>query len=333
MLRVLSGIQPTGRTHLGNYLGALRQWERDQHEADSYYAIVDLHAITVEHSPASLRDAVLELSAVLFACGIDPEVATVFLQSQIPAHAQLGWVMECTATFGELSRMTQFKDKGRGSESIRAGLLTYPALMAADILLYQADRVPIGEDQKQHLELARDLVQRFNRLYGETLRLPEPAIPKIAARVMDLQSPLQKMSKSTSRDSGIVYLLDTPSQIKKKISRAVTDTDGRLVYEPENADKAGLNNLLEIYAALDEKMPEELAASFSGYGALKSELSDVLIAHLEPLQKRYLELISDKGELLALLGIGRDRANTVANETLSAVYEAVGFIVSPTKSV
>lgn len=329
MLRVLSGIQPTGRTHLGNYLGALRQWERDQHEADSYYAIVDLHAITVEHSPLALREAVLELGAILFACGIDPQVATVFLQSQIPAHAQLGWVMECTATFGELSRMTQFKDKGRGSESIRAGLLTYPALMAADILLYQADRVPIGDDQKQHLELARDLVQRFNRLYGETLKVPEPSIPKVAARVMDLQSPLQKMSKSTSRDSGIVYLLDSPSEIKKKISRAVTDTDGRLVYEPENAEKAGLNNLLEIYAALDTTRPEELAASFSGYGALKSELSDNLIAHLEPVQSRYSELISDKGELLALLEIGRNRANVIANETLSAVYEAVGFLVSP----
>ena len=326
MPRIFSGIQPSGSVHLGNYLGALRNWVSEQHEADCYYSIVDLHAITAEHNPEALRDATKELATTLFAIGLDPDISCLFVQSHVPEHAQLAWIMESMVTFGELSRMTQFKDKGRGEEKVRASLFTYPALMAADILLYRTDKVPVGDDQRQHIELARDAAARFNNAYGEVFTVPESMIPKVGARVMDLQNPLKKMSKSSSSDAGLIYLNEDPSRIAKKIKRAVTDTENKVAYEPTNPAKAGVSNLLEIYSALTSIPPEDAADRFSNYGALKSELAEIVIEHLTVIQSRIKDISGDPSELLRLLKIGAAKARATASSTLSDAKSAIGFL-------
>ncbi|MEY4229199.1 MAG: tryptophanyl-tRNA synthetase, partial [Actinomycetota bacterium] len=268
MTRVLSCIQPTGDVHLGNYLGALLNWVGGQHECDAFHGIVDLHALTVTDTPGVIGAATLTTAAALFAVGLDPEIATVFVQSHVPEHSQLGWVMECTVSFGELSRMTQFKDKSakREGEFISAGLFTYPALMAADILLYDADEVPVGDDQRQHLEITRDVAIRFNSRFGDTFVVPKAAVPKAGARVMDLQDPTSKMSKSSTTDAGLVNLLDPPSVIAKKFKRAVTDSDSEVRYD--RAAKPGVSNLLEILSACTGESPEALADRYTQYGPL-----------------------------------------------------------------
>lgn len=326
MTRVLSCIQPTGSVHLGNYLGALRNWVSGQHEKDVFHGIVDLHALTTTTEPGVVGAATLELAAMLFSIGLDPEVATVFVQSHVPEHAQLGWVMECTVSFGELSRMTQFKDKSakREAEFVSAGLFTYPALQAADILLYDANEVPVGDDQRQHVEITRDIANRFNHRFGETFVVPEAVTPAAGARVMDLQDPVSKMSKSTDTDAGCVYLLDEPSTITKKFRRAVTDSESSVRYDVSN--KPGVSNLLEILAAATQGDARELAGKYEQYGPLKSDAADAVVALLEPIQQRYHELMADRGELERLLRTGAERARSVAGATLDRAYRAIGLL-------
>ncbi|MHB8190060.1 MAG: tryptophan--tRNA ligase [Ferrimicrobium sp.] len=326
--RVVSGIQPTGHVQLGNYLGAMVGWVQDQYRFDSLFVIVDLHALTAEPDPRALRLASLSTAALFIAAGIDPEVATVFVQSQVPEHTQLAWVMECIATYGELSRMTQFKDKGagKGSKMVRAGLFTYPALMAADILLYQATCVPVGEDQVQHLELTRDLASRFNARFGETFVVPRAQLQGHASRVMDLVDPSTKMSKSSQSDAGRVSLLDPPEMITRKVMRAKTDAFGEVAYKPEDPDRRGVTNLLEIFAALEGVDPETIASRYEGYGLLKADLAAALIERLGPIVRRYEELMSDQGELERLLGRGAQRARSIASETLRVVYDRLGLM-------
>lgn len=327
MARILSGIQPTGEVHLGNYIGALRQWVAGQDEFDCFYVLVDLHAITVPQDPAALRGATLDLAAILLASGIDPARATLFVQSHVREHAELAWVLSCIATFGEMRRMTQFKDKAakQRETNVTVGLFTYPVLQAADILLYQADRVPVGEDQRQHLELTRDIAQRFNQRFGETFRVPEAAIPAVGARIMDLQNPTAKMSKSAESPQGTIKVTDSPDVIRKKIKVAVTDSGREVVAGP---DKPALTNLLTIYSVASGRTVPELQADFSGkgYADLKAGLADALIAFLEPLQKRYRELAADPGEIARLLEVGAERARAVASGTLAKAYERVGFL-------
>jgi len=324
--RVLSCIQPTGDVHLGNYLGALRNWVGGQHECDAFHGIVDLHALTVTDTPGVIGAATLTTAAALFAVGLDPEIATVFVQSHVPEHSQLGWVMECTVSFGELSRMTQFKDKSakREGEFISAGLFTYPALMAADILLYDADEVPVGDDQRQHLEITRDVAIRFNSRFGDTFVVPKAAVPKAGARVMDLQDPTSKMSKSSTTDAGLVNLLDPPSVIAKKFKRAVTDSDSEVRYD--RAAKPGVSNLLEILSACTGESPEALADRYTQYGPLKGDTGDAVIALLEPVQQRYHELMDDRAELARLLRTGADKAGAVAHATLERTYAHMGLL-------
>jgi tryptophanyl-tRNA synthetase len=325
--RVLSGIQPTGEVHLGNYLGAVRQWVADQDDYDCFYVIVDLHAITVPQDPAALRGATLDLAAILLAAGIDPGRATLFVQSQVHEHAELAWVLGCLAAFGELRRMTQFKDKAAKQQEARVsvGLFTYPVLQAADILIYQADRVPVGEDQRQHLELTRDLAQRFNARYGETLTVPQAAIPKLGARIMDLQNPVAKMSKSAESPMGTIRVTEEPDIIRKKIRAAVTDSGREIV---ARQDKAAISNLLTIMSVVTGKGVATLEADYQGqgYGEFKGDLADAVIEFLRPLQERYRELVADPGEIARLLGIGAEKAQAVASKTLDAVYERVGFV-------
>jgi tryptophanyl-tRNA synthetase len=324
--RVLSCIQPTGDVHLGNYLGALRNWERGQHHKDVFHGIVDLHALTVIDTPGVIGEATMELAAILFAIGLDPEVATVFVQSHVPEHAQLGWIMECTVSYGELSRMTQFKDKTakREGQFISAGLLTYPALQAADILLYDTNEVPVGDDQRQHVEITRDVAIRFNHRFGETFVIPEAVVPVAGARVMDLQDPTSKMSKSGSSDSGCVMLLDEPTTIMKKFKRAVTDSETEVRYDV--AAKPGVSSLLDILAAATDRTPQEAATDYTQYGALKVDTGEAVVAMLEPIQARYRELIGDKAELARLLKIGADRAGAVAATTFRRACDAIGLI-------
>jgi tryptophanyl-tRNA synthetase len=324
MTRVLSGFKPTGHPHLGNYLGALRHWVRDQHEADAFFPVVDLHALTVEHDPAELRAVTMELAGILLAIGLDPDVSTLFVQSHVPQHTELTWLLECTATFGELRRMIQFKEKSEGRESVRAGLLTYPVLMAADILLYDADRVPVGDDQRQHLELTRDLAVRFNGRYGETFVVPEAAIPKVAARVMDLQDPTRKMSKSEESPQGTIDLLDAPKEIERKIKRAVTDTGNDVVYDAEN--RPGVANLLGILAACTDRTPADVAADYTQYGPLKADAAAAVIETLRPVQARYRELAADPGGIAAVMAKGAAKAESVAAITLDRARRAVGLL-------
>ena len=326
MPRVLSCIQPTGVVHLGNYLGALRTWVSGQHECDAFHGIVDLHALTVTDRPGVLGASTLELAATLFAVGLDPDVATVFVQSHVPEHAQLGWVMECTVSYGELSRMTQFKDKSakREADFISAGLFTYPALQAADILLYDADEVPVGEDQRQHIEITRDIAMRFNGRFGKTFVVPKIVTPRAGAKVTDLQEPTAKMSKSAASDSGIVYLLDEPSAIIKKFKRAVTDSDGEVRFD--RTEKPGISNLLEILAACTGRTPEQTAADYTQYGPLKADAGEAVVEVLTPIQHRYRELMGDPAELSRLLRVGADKARSVASATLARTYSNIGLL-------
>ena len=326
MTRVLSCIQPTGEVHLGNYLGALRNWVKGQHEADAFHGIVDLHALTVTEEPGVIGEATVRLAAMLFAIGLDPDVATVFVQSHVVQHSQLCWVMECTVSFGELSRMTQFKDKSarREGDFISAGLFTYPALQAADIVLYDAEEVPVGEDQRQHIEITRDVAMRFNHRFGDTFVIPKAVTPKSGARVMDLQDPLAKMSKSADSDAGCIMMMDDPAEVARKFKRAVTDSDNEVRFD--RATKPGVSNLLEILAVSTDSTPEELAAKYSQYGPLKTDAGDAVVEMLRPIQQRYNELMTDRGELASLLHKGADKATSVAAATLDRAYKAIGFL-------
>jgi len=324
--RVLSCIQPTGEVHLGNYLGALRNWVSGQHEKDVFHGIVDLHALTITEAAGVVGDHTLRLAAMLFAIGLDPEVASVFVQSHVPEHTQLGWVMECTVSYGELSRMTQFKDKStrREGQFISAGLFTYPALQAADILLYDTNEVPVGDDQRQHIEITRDAAIRFNHRFGDTLVIPEAVIPKAGARVMDLQDPTSKMSKSSATDAGCVMMLDEPASILKKFKRAVTDSESDVRYDV--TAKPGVSSLLDILAAATGTNAEQLASQYSQYGPLKNDAGEAVVALLEPIQARYHELIGDPAELARLLRFGSEKARAVAAATLDRVYSAIGLV-------
>ena len=322
---MLSCIQPTGQVHLGNYLGALRNWVDGQHRGDVFHGIVDLHALTVTETPGVLGENTLELAAMLLAVGLDPHIATVFVQSHVAEHSQLGWIMECTVSFGELSRMTQFKDKAakREADFVSAGLFTYPALQAADILLYDAEEVPVGDDQRQHIEITRDIALRFNHRFGDTFVVPRAVTPAAGARVMDLQSPTNKMSKSTDTDAGIIYLTDTPSEIEKKFKRAVTDSDNEVAYDRER--KPGVSNLLDILSVASSTPVSTLVEQYSQYGKLKTDAGSAVAAMLAPIQSRYAELRSDPAELARLLRIGADRARSVAATTLDRAHRAIGL--------
>jgi tryptophanyl-tRNA synthetase len=327
---VLSGAQPSGQLTIGNYLGALRQWDQMQDDYDCLYCIVDLHAITVRQEPALLRSASLDSLALYLACGIDPARSAVFMQSHVPEHSQLGWVLNCYTQFGELSRMTQFKDKSeRHTHNVNAGLFTYPVLMAADILLYQANQVPVGHDQKQHLELARDVAMRFNALHGEVFTVPEPYIPPVAARVMSLQEPTKKMSKSDENPWNFVGLLEDPKMISKKFKKAMTDSEDppRVYFDIDT--KPGVANLLSILSGVTNRSIEALVAEYEGkmYGHLKTDVADAVIALLEPVQKRFLELRQDQTVLQQVMRQGAAQARERAAKTLAKVNEAVGFVL------
>jgi tryptophanyl-tRNA synthetase len=322
--RVFSGIQPSGQLNLGTYLGALRRWVLDQGSTTSYFCIVDLHAITVPQDPAVLRQRTLETAALYLASGLDPEQSTLFVQSQVVEHTALAWLMECTVSVGELRRMTQFKEKSDRQEFVSAGLFTYPALMAADILLYDTDRVPVGDDQRQHLELTRDAAERFNSRFGDVFVVPEADIPTVAARVMDLQDPTRKMSKSIESPQGTVLMLDPPADIEKKFKRAVTDNDGEVRFDP--VAKPGVSNLLGILAAATGDDPTTLAGKYSQYGPLKADTAAAVIELLSPLQARYRELIDDPAQLDAHLAAGAAKAQGVARVTLARAQRAVGLL-------
>ncbi|GAA3065887.1 MULTISPECIES: tryptophan--tRNA ligase [Actinomycetes] len=327
--RVLSGMQPSGDSlHLGNYVGALVNWVTMQEDYDAFFFIPDLHGITVPHDPAELRHRTRMTAAQFLAGGIDVERSTLFVQSHMPEHAQLAWVLTCLTGMGEASRMTQFKDKSakQGADSAGVGLLTYPMLMAADILLYQPDGVPVGDDQKQHVELARNLAQRFNHRFGETFRVPEPFIPQVGARIYDLQDPTTKMSKSASSPNGLLNIMDTDKKIAKKIKSAVTDDGTEIRFDRES--KPGVSNLLSIYSAVSGKSIDELVEEYQGkmYGHLKVDLADAVVATLGPIRDRTLELLEDPAELDALLARGAEKARGIAGPLLADVYGKVGFL-------
>ncbi|WP_329104534.1 tryptophan--tRNA ligase [Micromonospora sp. NBC_01699] len=327
--RVLSGIQPTADSfHLGNYLGAVRNWVAMQETHDTFYCVVDLHAITAGHDPAVLRQRTRVAAAQLLAVGLDPERCTLFVQSQVPEHAQLAWALSCITGFGEASRMTQFKDKSakQGADRSSVGLFTYPILQAADILLYQADAVPVGEDQRQHLELTRDLAQRFNTLFGATFTVPAAYIVRDTAKIVDLQDPNAKMSKSASSPAGLIELLDDPAKSAKKIRSAVTDTGREIVFDREQ--KPGVSNLLTIYAALTGRSIEELVSAYEGkgYGDLKKDLAAVVTEFVTPIQERTRAYLDDPAQLDKLLAIGAEKARAVASTTLAAAYDRIGFL-------
>jgi tryptophanyl-tRNA synthetase len=328
-LRVLSGIQPTADSfHLGNYLGALRQWVRLQETHEAFYSVVDLHAITVEQDPKALRERTRRSAAQLLAIGVDPERSALFVQSHVPEHTQLSWVLECQTGFGEAGRMTQFKDKAskQGSDHASVGLYTYPVLMAADILLYQTNAVPVGEDQRQHLELTRNLAQRFNSRFGKTFVMPEPHIIKDTAKIYDLQDPTAKMSKSAATANGLIELLEDTKRSAKKIRSAVTDTGREIRFDRE--EKAGVSNLLTIYSALAERSIADLEAAYEGkgYGDLKKDLAEVLVEWVTPVQERVQSYLDDVAELDRILAAGAARAREVAASTLATVYERIGFL-------
>jgi len=330
--RVFSGIQPSGNLTIGNYLGALKQWVAVQQGYDCFYCVVDLHAITQAQDPAILRQKTRESAALYIAAGIDPEASTIFVQSHVPAHSELAWILTCLAPVGWLQRMTQYKDKAskHEQESIGAGLLNYPSLMAADILLYHAELVPVGDDQRQHLEFTRDLAQRFNHLYGDIFTVPAVMTPKAGARVMGLDKPTAKMSKSDAAENHAVYLLDDLGQARKKVMRAVTDSmrDIRFSDAPE---RAGVNNLLTIYQAIRPAPQADIEAQFAGqgYGSLKRAVADAVVETLEPLQAYYHELMDEAGYLDAVLERGREKAAAIAESTLQQVQECIGFLAKP----
>lgn len=327
--RVLSMIQPTGMFTLGNYLGALKNFVALQNDYECVYALADLHAITVRQNPAEFRKNTLSAYAMMLALGIDPEKSIFFIQSQVPEHAQLAWVLSCYTQFGELSRMTQFKDKSaKNSENINGGLFTYPALMAADILLYQPDYVPVGEDQKQHVELCRNIVQRFNGIYGDVFKMPEPYIPKVGARVMSLSDPGAKMSKSDKDPNGSIYLMEKPEDILRKFKRAVTDSDTEncVRYDPTN--KPGVANLMTIYSAVTGKSFDEIEQEFAGkgYGAFKPAVGEAVVETLRPIREEATRILGDKAYLESVYRAGAQKASYVAEKTLRKVYKKVGFV-------
>ena len=322
--RIFSGVQPTGNLHIGNYLGAIKNWVPLQHEYESFFCIVNLHAITLPQDPKVLRQKTLDLARIYLAAGIDPEVSTIFIQSDVPAHAELTWILSCIARMGELERMTQFKDKGKGNtERAGVGLFAYPVLMAADILLYQTDLVPVGKDQKQHLELTRDLAERFNRDFGETFKIPEPYIPPVGTNILSLQDPTKKMSKSDENATGSIFLLDDADTVTKKIKRAVTDSGTDIKFD---ASRPAITNLLTIYQLFTGKTAEECEAHFEGkgYGAFKTELAEATVEFLRPFQERVHEY--DEATLRNILETGAEKARNLASETLKVVYEKMGII-------
>ncbi|MGV7118134.1 tryptophan--tRNA ligase [Paenibacillus kyungheensis] len=325
MKTVLSGIQPSGLLTIGNYIGAMKNFVALQEDYNSYFMVVDLHAITVAQEPAALREASESVAALYLAAGLDPVKANIFLQSHVPQHAELGWIMTTLAAMGELERMTQFKDKSEGKDSVGAGLFVYPALMAADILLYNADLVPVGDDQKQHLELTRDLAGRFNHRFGDYFTVPEPFIPKVGARIMSLDDGTKKMSKSNPNVGSFIALLDPPDVIRKKLSRATTDSGREVIYDPQN--KPEISNLMSIYSQFSGLSLDEITAKYEGqmYGGFKKELAEVVVAGLEPLQQRYRD-IRESGEVHQVLRQGAENAQAVAEKTLIAVKERMGFL-------
>ncbi|MCM3270774.1 tryptophan--tRNA ligase [Paenibacillus elgii] len=325
-LRVLSGMQPSGQLTLGNYIGALKNYVKLQHTHDCYFMVVDLHAVTVPQEPEKLKDQSEAVTALYLAAGIDPNVATVFLQSTVSAHAELGWLMTTLTYMGELERMTQFKDKAAGKESVGAGLFTYPSLMAADILLYDTALVPVGDDQTQHLELTRDLAHRFNQRYGDTFAIPKGYFPEVGARIMSLDDASKKMSKSSPNAGSYIAMLDAPDVIRKKISRAVTDSGREVKFDPQN--KPEVSNLISIYAQCADKTIAEIEAQYEGqgYGPFKKDLAEAVVAALEPIQQRYAEIRSS-GELYDILRQGKERAGAQAEQMLKRVKEKMGYVV------
>lgn len=321
-MRIFSGIQPSGTPHLGNYLGAIKSWVETQN-SEAFFCVVDLHSLTLDIDPNDLRKQRLELSAALLASGLDPEVCTLFVQSHVPYHAQMNWLLECVASYGELTRMVAFKDKASRQEAQRASLLTYPVLMAADILLYDTNKVPVGDDQKQHLELTREIAERFNNRYGQTFVIPEFSKTPVAARVMDLQDPTRKMSKSVSSPLGKLDIFDSPADIEKKIKKAVTDTDGDMRYDWDT--KPGLSNLIDIYAAFSAESPESVAAKFERYGDFKTELAALVVESLAPVAQRYSELMADPGELENLMRKGAQKASHVSEAVYNRAASAMGL--------
>jgi tryptophanyl-tRNA synthetase len=325
-MRVFSGIQPTGAKHIGNYIGGMRQYVATQESGDAFFCIADLHSITVEYEPRDLHDRSLDLAALLFAVGLDPERSTLFMQSHVTAHAEAAWLLSAVTGFGQLGRMTQFKEKGEGKEFVSAGLFTYPVLMAGDILLYQGDLVPVGDDQRQHVELARDIAQRFNSRFGETFKVPEGVYPQIGARIMDLQEPTKKMSTTGGTPQGTVLVLDAPDTIRKKFKTAVTDSGREIRYDPD--EKPGVSNLIEILSVSTGRPIEEVESSYDGqgYGALKDDVGEAVVELFAPIQERYAELRADEAELRRLLRVGADKARETSEPTLRLMYERMGFV-------
>jgi len=325
-MRIFSGIQPTGAKHLGNYIGAIRNYVALQDRGEAFFCIVDLHSITTEYDPEELRESTLSLAALLFAAGLDPDRCTLFVQSHVRAHAEAAWLLGSVTSYGELRRMTQFKDKGEQQEFVSAGLFGYPVLQAGDILLYQTDVVPIGEDQRQHLELARNVAERFNARYGETFRLPDSMIPEVGGRVMDLQEPTKKMSTTGGTAQGTVGVLDPPDTIRKKFRSAVTDSGTDVRHDP--GEKAGISNLIEILSIMggDEIQAIETRYDGGGYGTFKSDVAEAVVAVLDPIRTRYEELRSDEPQLHALLARGAEKAREVSAPTLEQMYERMGFV-------
>lgn len=324
---ILSGIQPSGALTLGSYLGAIKNWVSLADEYECYYMMADMHTITVRQTPADLRRRTLEQLAQYIACGLGPDKNTIFIQSHVPAHAQLGWVLDCYTMFGELSRMTQFKDKSaKNADNINAGLFTYPSLMAADILLYQSDLVPVGEDQKQHVELTRDIATRFNGIYGDVFKLPEPFIPKVGARIMSLTSPEKKMSKSDQDPGGCIYLMEKPEDIMRSFKRAVTDSETEIRYAPK--EKPGVSNLMQIYSVATGEGFTAIEQAFAGkgYGDFKTAVGEAVVELLRPVREEATRIMSDKGYLESVYRAGAERASYVANKTLRKVYKKVGFV-------
>jgi tryptophanyl-tRNA synthetase len=324
---VFSGIQPTGEMHLGNYVGAVKRWADEQQRADAIYCVVDLHAMTVPYEPEELRSESRRLAMLLLAAGLDPERCTVFLQSHVPLVTELTWILNGVATMGELRRMTQYKDKGRGQESVSVGLFDYPVLMAADILLYDTDEVPVGDDQTQHVELARDIAVRFNHRFGETLVVPKATIPSVGARVMDLQRPEAKMSKSLDSPQGTILVLDSPAAITKKVKSAVTDSGAEVRFDPD--DKPGVSNLLALYASATGTTLPQAEAEFAGaqYGTFKAAVAEALVEYLRPVRERYEGLAADPGELTRILARGAEKADAIASVTMDRVREATGLLL------
>jgi tryptophanyl-tRNA synthetase len=325
-MRVFSGIQATGAKHIGNYIGAMRQYVATQDEGDAFFCIVDLHSITTEYEPQDLHDRSLDLAALLFAVGLDPDRCTLFLQSHVAAHPEAAWLLSAVTGFGQLGRMTQFKEKREGKEFVSAGLFTYPVLMAGDILLYQTDVVPVGDDQRQHIELTRDVAERFNARYGETFKIPTGVFPEVGARIMDLQEPTKKMSTTGGTPQGTVLVLDPPDTIRQKFKTAVTDSGRDVRYDPEA--KAGVSNLIEILSVATDRPITEVEAAYDGrgYGDLKSDVAEAVVDLFAPVHARYAEIRADEGALRRLLAVGAEKARAESAPTLERMYERMGFV-------